>query len=805
MGALKRDATLALRHARRAPGFTAIAVLTLALGIGLTTVVFTLVDQVLLRPLAFPSPNELYALWSVTEGGSPFPQVSSTNWQDWREQNRTLAATGLYRQGAWSVGSADGAMRVPGAEVGGEFFAALQAPMLVGRAFREEEAQREELVAVVSEGFWRARMGARRDLPVETLVNGRSFQVVGVVPRGFEFPSGVEVWLPHAYERRTAGSRNNINFEAIARLAPDVTRARAKSDLDRVAAEIRAAAPDALYSWGVGVIPLREAITGDVANQLRLLLGAVAFVLLVACVNVAGLSLARTLARRGELTVCIALGSGRARLVRQLVTEHLLIGLAGGAAGVLLAWAGTRLLATRAGELIPRAETIAVDGRILVFGLVASILAGVLAGLIPALKATQVSLAAALGGTRGAARESHRLGPFLVAAEVALALLLLSGSGLLLRSFGSLVSRDLGFDAGGIVTADAALITPRYSGAEGDALRRRYWDEQLERMRRIPGTAGVALANWIPTSDGGRGFIEVPGFTGDNVGAGFRAISDDYFDVLGMPLLRGRTFDATDDRGAPPVAVINQAMAEMYWPGENPLGRTVLATSMEPPRGGTSTPERTIVGVVGDIRHYGFEDEADPEMYVPFHQTLPVWMTQMTAIVRAGAAPVNDVLVHVQRIGRELDPQVAVEVATLDARLDDLVHTRRFVMTIVTGFGALALFLAAIGLYGLLAFTVAERTREIGIRAALGARRSGIIGMMLGRAMRVVAAGTLAGVLAALWLNRLLSSMLVDIEVTDPLTYTSAIVVLGAVATIAAFLPAWRAARVDPLIALRSS
>jgi predicted permease len=802
---LRRGLVLTLRQARRAPGYVALSILTLALGVGLTTAAFTVTERVLLRPLPYVAPERLVRLYSGAEATPARINVSDENWIDWKEGNRTLEATALHRDGSMSVGGESGARRVPTVEVTGDFFRVMRTPMLLGRGFTDQEGQAEERVVVVSESFWRTQLGSTTVLPAELRLDGRAWQVIGVVPEEHVYPAGRDVWVPMRYAPRGFGAaRNWINFNAVARLAAGATIAQADADLDAIADRIRAEWPEGIYSWGVHVVPLRDAIVGDAREQIEPLAAAALFILLIGCANVAGMSLARTLTREREVAVHVALGAGRGRVVRQIVSEHLYLGLAGGAAGVFIAWATTRILSSRIADLVPRAGEIGVDATVLVFAVGVSVLAGLLAGAIPGWKASGMPVRSVLQGSRGSVGSAGRTraGAALVAAEVAVAVMLISSCGLLIRSFRTLLSRDLGFRVENVVAAEANLSAPVYSGAGWDERRIQYWESAMERVRAVPGVQSVAVGNWVPTGSGASGFIRVPGRDEpeQEQGAGYRAVSAGYFDVLDIPLIMGRVFDERDRAGTQRVTVINQAMAERYWPGENPLGQTVHALSMESYY--DDAPPLTVVGVVGNVRHFGFDDVPTPEMFTLFSQV--PWLTsEMTLLAYAPSVDAEEAAVRIQRPLAGVDPDIAVEVSTFERRTGDWVSERRFLMTALTAFAVLALGLAAIGIYGLLSFTVAQRTREMGIRSALGAQRMGIVGLMMSRAARLCLHGTLLGVLLAVGMTRVIRSMLVDVAPTDPATWAVTLAVLGICCAAAAFVPAWRAARTDPLVALR--
>ena len=550
------------------------------------------------------------------------------------------------------------------------------------------------------------------------------------------------------------------------------------------------------------MFPLRTALVGDVSSYLAVLLGAVGFVLLIVCANLASANLARGTARAHEMAVRVALGAGRGRLVRQLLVEHLLPALAGGAAGVGLALLGVRaFLASSAAARIPRASEIAVDVRVLAFALGVSVLAGLLSGLLPALRASgRGSLRDAIalgGGARGAVRGGRTLpGAVLIAAEFALALVLLAGAGLLIRSFRTLLERGIGFDSGGMVMAELTLSPRRYADSTRSVA---YWEALLASLGGVPGVTAAGAANWVPLGTSGTSFVELAERPGDKVpGAGYRAVSDDYFRALGVPLLSGRFFGRGDVLGSERVVIVNRAAAQLYWPGENPLGRSLRTPGME----GLRPAWLTVVGVVGDVRQGGLERDAAPEVYVLYRQ-MPMWARSMTAVVR-GRLPAEQLVGVVRERIRAQDPQIVTEVEPFAARLDESIAERRLIMSLLTGFGAFALALAAVGVYGVLSFGVAQRTREIAVRAALGAERGRLLRLVLAGALRVVAAGVAVGLAGASFLSVLVRGMLVDVSPTDPASFAAATLLLVAVGLLAGLVPAWRAARVEPAEALRA-
>ncbi|HSM61215.1 MAG TPA: ADOP family duplicated permease [Longimicrobiales bacterium] len=792
------DVRLAARGARRSPGFAAVAVLVFAAGVGLTTSMVAVADHVLLRPLPHPEPGQLVALWSKAERGSGFRWVSMGNWVDWKGAE-SIGSTAIHAVHRASVATDEDAFHAATARVAGPFFATLGNTLLTGRAFTEAEAQAGAPVAVVSEGFWRRVLGSGPPPLADLLeVNGRAVQVVGVVRQGEAFPAGTEIWIPFPYRAEGGALRNNINYEAMARLRSDATLEQARAELGAIAARIRASDPEARYSWGVGVRPLRDVVVGDARPYLVLLTVAVGLLLLAACANLAGLSLARARRRVRESAVHLALGAGRARLVRRTVTEHVLLAAVGGGLGVALAWLSTEALMSRVASVVPRADEVAFDVRVALLGGAAALGAGLLAGLLPALRGSRGDLSTVLSGARGGITGGRGLpGAAMVGAEIALAVTLLVTGALLIRSFQGLVSRDLGFEPTGVVTAEIALVGPAYADPERRLL---FWTSLTERVGELPGIEEVAVSNAIPTSDAGRGFIDLPGREGDDIGAGYRVVSDRYFDALGVPLLAGRHFEASDGPDTERVTIVSRSMVERFWPGGDPLGQRVRARSMEAMIGG-GAPWLTVVGVVGDMRQYGWESQPEAEMYV-LHRQVPHFTQGMTLVAR-GRGGVTGWESALRAAVRELDPSLAVELASLDALLARLTEERRLVLAGLGLFGGAALLLVCLGIYGLMSFAAGERAPEMAVRVALGAPRGGIVGLMLGSALRVVLVGAAVGLVAARGFTRLLDGLLVEVGAADPFSYAAALAVLATVALAAALVPSLRAARRDPLDALR--
>jgi len=795
---LTRDIRFAVRSYRRSPGFTAVALLTLTLGIGTTTAAFSIINGVLIRPLPYPEPDRIVTLSGRDSLGNPIQSVSAPNYYDWREQTHSFEAIALYSTARRAVIGAGEAAHVETANVSGDFFRVLRAPVELGRTLTPVDAATDEPVVVVSHGFWVRALGSRPTLPEKPLRIGRtSYRIVGVLPRAREFPSGTDLFVPSQFGNpwRTA-SRNNINFRAIARLAPGVSIEQAAAEMRTIASRVHAAHPDDLYGHSVSLRTLQGSVVGSAESYLELLASAVGMVLLVACANLASANLARGTTRGRELAIRTALGAGRMRLVRQLVVESVALAVSGGAAGVALAWLLVRLVVRTSAIGLPRAEEVGVNGTVLAFAVALSVTVGSIVGLAPVFQVARAKLYAtiATGGRSTANRRRTVSSDALIGVELALAIVLLVGAGLLIRSFRVVISRDLGFTPDGAIAAELSLSPARYPGYRAT----HFYDELFSSLRALPGVAAVGATNYLPLGSSATGFIVVEGQGDVGAGAGYRVVSDDYFKAMGIPLLRGRFFDATDDSGTTRVTLVNHQMAERFWPGQDPIGKRFKAKSME----WKDTPWLTVVGVVGDVRHWGLEQEPPVEHYVLYRQR-PEFTLGMAVVVRGAGEPLQ--LERVVRDGiRAIDRDVPVDLGTLGARVDQSLAERRFVMNVLIAFGAMALALAAIGVYGVLSFTVAQRTREIAVRMALGAERKRVLALVVGHVLRVSLISAVVGVFVARAVTRLMTTLLFEVSPADPRTYVVVTVLLLVVATVAAYVPARRAAEVDPMLALRS-
>jgi predicted permease len=800
IGSVIGDIRYALRQARRAPGFTMLAVASLAIGIGAVTTMFTLVAHILLQPLPFPNADRLVQINGLDSANNRVPTIASADWLGWRHAP-SLAASAISsfpeRRG---IVVGDSAVRLNSLRVSPDYFRVLGSRFVAGRSFTDDEIRGGTAVVVISERLWQQLYGGDQRLTSPLRTTLRSYTIIGVVARGQEFPATTDVFFPVHFTLQTDPSRINVNYTMIARLGADVTPQRAAAELAGIARGIHAANPSAMYDVGAEIRPLAQTLVGDAAGYLRLLMAVVLCVLLIVCANVAASGLARATVREREMGIRASLGAARSRLVQQMLIEHVLLGLAGGTLGLLGAWMSVRAILARWGDQIPRSNEVSIDGLVFLFAFATSLVAGVLAGIIPALRVSQVSPRSflAAGGRTSTAGPRNLVGSSLVSLEIALALLLLTGAGLLVRSFQSVLGRDIGFDTN-VATAEITLGSPLYVR---DSVRRElYWNSLIEAYRSIPGVEAAGVSQWIPLGLTGQSFIDLNGRATPGAGAVYRSVSSGFFAALRVPLIAGRTFDDTDRATTQRVVVINRAMATKYWPGESPVGKLVRATSMEPGPGGRPAAWLTVIGVVGDVRTYGLESEPQPEMYVYYRQT-PGWTTSMTVLVR-GNVPASTLLPAMRRRARQIDPTIAVDVGTMDARLRGTLAGRVLTLSLLSWFAAIAVMLAALGIYGVLSYAVAQRARELSVRAALGAQRRQLLLLILRAGVRVVAWGALAGVIAAVALSRTIRSMLVDVTPVDPLTYAIATLILFIVALAAIVIPARRATGTDPVEALR--
>ena len=800
LGELGQDLRYGGRQLAKSPGFTLIAVLTLALGIGATTAIFSVVYGAVIRPLPWTEPERLVRVFFVSPEGEKMGAFSAPNFVDLRAQSKTLSGVAAVTGTTLNL-SGDGSEpeRLPGARVSANYFEVMGMRPLAGRTFAPGEDQlKAQRVAVISEELWRRRFGGDPGTIGRTLtLNGEPYTVVGILARGSQLPSGADAWVPMVFTPNDLDRRGAVWFAAMARLAPGATLERAAAEGSVIARRLAEQYPEANagYMEGMTFEPLQEHLIGSSRKPLLILMAAVACVLLIACVNVANLLLVRAASRQGEIVIRSALGAGRSRIVRQLLTESVVLALAGGAAGVALAWWATRALVKLAPAGVPRLEELGIDSTALLFAVGISLLTGVLFGLAPALQTSRTDLSAALReGTRGSkGKAGTRARSVLVVAEMALAVVLLAGAGLLIRSFAQLQGVQTGFDEEGVVTFNLELPAAKYSDEEK---LRAFTAALMERMRQLPGVeAAGATVSGLPF-DGGQDVLSFsiegrpPAPPGKEDSMVVGTATPDYFKTLGIPVVRGRAFTPQDRAGAPGAMVINEAAARRYFPNQNPLGQRVTV--------GDQTSE--IVGVVADFKQDELEREADPQMFVPYDQ-LP-W--ESLAVVLRSDQGAQTLAQAIRTQIRELDPDLPIYgLQPMEELVAEATAPSRFYMLLLGGFAFISLVLAAVGIYGVIAYAVRQRTQEIGIRLALGATGDRVLRMVIGQGLALAGVGALVGLLGAFVATRGMQSLLFEVSASDPTIYVGVALVLVAVAAVASYLPARRAARTDPQLVLR--
>ena len=804
---LRQDTGFALRTLRTHAGFSAAAVLTLALGIGATTAIFSVVDAVLIDALPFPEPDRLVRVWSAEPGrGLPQAAVSIPDFGDWRDQNTVFESMTAYSSlpsGAILTGYGE-PVRLRTTYVTEDFFRTLGLRMRHGRAIRpDEHARGSNRVVVLSHRVWQERFGGDPGVAGRAItLNDEPFLVAGIADPGARFPSSeTEAWVPLSLVPETSIPRFRFVrwLNVVGRLDTGVTLERAQREMELVAARLAREYPDANSSYTSSTVrPLREVLVGDVRSALLMLFGAVLLVLLIAVANVANLMLARATARAREIAVRCALGAGRARIVRQLLTESALLALIAGALGIAIAWAGVDVLIAMSGDLVPSAADVRVDGTVLAFAVAASLVAGIGFGVAPALRSTSPNLATSLreGGRGGVGSASgNRLRTVLVAAEVALAVTLVVGAGLMARSFTRLMSVDPGFATSDVIVARFTMPTIRYP------TRSQYlplYDRILQGVRDVPGVSSAGAIKEIPLRGTGEfNSYRVVGLPeprpGEEPRSHIQPVSSGYFETMRIPLLEGRDLGPQDTVATHPGVIVSESFARRWWPGRSAIGEEL--------RFGSSEARIHIVGVAGDVRAAGLSAEPDETIYLSVRVMARV---PVSLVARATGDPAR-LLAAVRDAIHAVDPALPIdELAPLAALVADDAARERFLATLLGLFAAIAVALAAIGLYGLVAYVVAQRTQEIGVRMALGANRGEIVRLMLWRGMRPVLAGLVLGIAGAWALRDALASLLYGISPTDPSTYAGVVIVLAVVGLLASWLPARKAARVEPVVALRA-
>jgi putative ABC transport system permease protein len=804
MDTLRQDLAYAVRRLAHAPGFSFVAVATLALGIGANSAIFSVVHAVLLKPLPYPEPERLVMVSAVWEGKPVV--VSPLNFLDISAACRSFEGLSAVDGGGVTLTGRGAPARLEGSFVSASFFDVLGARPVLGRGFLPEENEPgRNKVVVLGHALWRGRFGGDPAIVGQTVqLNREPHQVVGVAPASLDYPAGAELWTPMEYDAvfRTL-SRGAWYLTVIGRLRPGVSVESARQEVATIAGRLAAQYPDQNQGVGGTVRPLHRAVVGDSRTALLVLLGAVGLVLLIACVNVANLLLARAAARETELAVRAALGAGRRRLVRQLLTESVLLATLGGVAGVLLAAASLGSLLALQPEGVPRLAEVRIDTPVMAFAAALSVLTGLLFGVFPALHTTARPTAQTLReGSRGLlSGPGQRLRGGLVVAQMALAMMLLAGAGLLVRSFHQLRRVDPGFRPEGALTFRLSLPESAY---EQEARRAAFFQELLGRLEAVPGVRTAGAVMGVPL--GGLSFNlsfkvlgrpELPPAQQPTMQV--RVATPGYFKAIGIPVLRGRGLEASDTAASNPVVVLSESAVRRFFPGEDPLGKRIVVGWRRPeglpPAGGE------VVGVVGDVKEEGLDQENPPEVYIP-HAQLPV--NAMDVVLRTAVEPLSLTRSVTAAVGA-LDPQLPVaRLQTLDAIVARSVSEPRFYMLLLGAFAAMALGLAALGIFGVMSYAVVQRSREIGIRVALGAHPGDVLRMVLRQALVLAGLGVAVGLLGAVALSRAIASLLFQLSPTDPGTLAAVGLGLTAVALLASYLPARRATRVDPLLALRS-
>jgi len=814
MSTLVQDLKYGLRMLARSPGFTAVTVLTLALGIGATTAIFSVVYGVLLRPLPYSQPERIVELREVNDQGGRM-NFADPNFEDVRSENHSLQGVAEYGAGLESVAGASEPTRTMMASVSRDFFSLMRVQPVLGRGFAPEDQRFGAApVALVSHAYWKQYLGGATDLAkIKLTIENHDCSVVGVLPPGFRFPEDSDIWVPRELLERLP-SRTAHNWSVVARLRDGVQVAQARAEVMGVARRLKQQYGQDTMMVDVAVSPLRESLTQEVRPALLILLGAVGFLLLVACANVANLLLAQAMARGRELAIRAALGAGRDRLLRQFLTEALLLSITGGVLGVLAAVWGLDALLALAPHDLPRLEDVSINLPVLLFALGVSVAVALGLGIFTALRASTGKLQGALverGQGQVGTLGGHRLGRVIVGGQLAITLVLLVGAGLLGRSLLRVLSVDPGFRTEHILTMDLAL--PGAFDDKDKVPRVQFLDALLNRLRVLPGVEEVGGTNGLPLTTGladGTYVLMNPGEklpsmqeldqlfhdaarTGE---ADYCVASAGYFRALGIPLAQGRMFDERDSRDAPHAALINDALARQKWPHENPLGHTIEFGNMD------GDPRLlTVVGVVRDIREASLEGKPRPTIYVNYRQR-PQATYRFTVVMRTGTAPAA-VIPAAREILRSLDPNVPPSFRTFTQVLSTSLMTRRFNLTLVGVFAAAALLLAVAGIYGVMAYSVAQRTREFGVRIALGANAREVARLVLGQAAKTAAVGVVAGIAGSFALTRVMQSLLFGVSATDPFTFAGVAALLTLVALLASYIPARRATKVDPMVALR--
>jgi putative ABC transport system permease protein len=814
-----QDLRYGIRMLLKSPGITLVVILALALGIGANTAIFSVVDAVLLRPLPYEDSGRLVFLNETSKTMDEI-SVSYPNFTDWRNQNKVFEKIGVYNRGSYNLTGAGEAERIITAQMSADLFAALRVNPALGRLYtNDEDKPGAAPVVVLSYPLWQRRFGGQASILNQQLtLNGKSYTVVGIMPQGFQFPSRAEMWVPVGQLSGEASWQqrgNHPGLYGVARLKPGVSFAQAKAEMDMIGANLEKQYQNSNAGNGVGVRPLLEIFVGDIRRALWVLFAAVAFVLLIACANIANLLLARAQSRQKEMAIRAAMGAGRWRIARQLLTESILLALIGGTLGMLIAQWGIKLILYISPDAIPRSREIGLDWRVLAFTIGLSVITGVLFGLVPALQAGIVDVHETLKETGRGTSGKHWLRSSLVVVEVATTLVLLIGAGLMIRSFYRLQKVDPGFSYDHLTSFTVALPQKKYSTNEQ---REEFYKRLLENLRSLPGVEATAAASGLPLGNNGwqTSFVidgQPPPPREQTPLMEACLVTPDYFRAMSIPLRRGRFFNDHDDRSALVgkdlskldenqrqiaalnAIVIDDEFARRYWPNEDPVGKRIrLGPSAD-------APTLTVQGVVGRVKMEGLsQDSKRVQGYFPFAQ---IPSNGMTVILKAAGDP-NQLIAAVRQQVKAIDPdQPIYSIRTMDQIRAESVAPERLNLTLLSIFAGIALVLAIVGIYGVMSYSVTQRTHEIGIRMAIGAQPRDVFRMVIGQGMMLAMIGVVLGLVGAFGLTRLMATMLFGVEPTDPATFAAIAVLLTVVALVACYVPGRRATRVDPVVSLR--
>ena len=810
---LLKDLKHGLRVLLKNPGFTAAAIIVLALGIGANTAIFSVVNAVLLRPLPFGDPSRLVQVWHTPPPKS-FPgmkifSVSAANFVDWQQQNHVFDKMTIISFSSLNLTGRDHPEALQGTAVSKDFFATLQTQPMLGRAFNpEEDQQGKNHVVILSYGLWKSRFAGDRDVVGKTVnFDEQAYTIVGVMGERFRYPGYAQYWTPMAWTDKERAVRGEHHYTVLARLKDGVAVPQAQAEMNNISTRLAQQYPEDDNGWGALVIPLREQMVSEVRTSLLVLLGAVAFVLLIACANVANLVLAKTFARRKEIAVRVALGASGGRVLQQILVETILLSVAGGLLGLILARFGIALTLKFLSDNLPKSTTVTLDAGVLAFTLFLSLVTGFIAGLVPAIRLSKTDINDALKqglGKTDSDSGGGRTRKILVVSEVALSLMLLVGAGLMIRSLWMLSTVQPGLDSHNVLTMTVVVPRQRFSGPIDEI---NYFNEILTRVRAVPGVSSAGAIDSLPMSgDGSHQPVAIEGrpvqALSDQPEVDTRVISPGYFSSMRVPVKRGREFTDSDGADRAGVAVISEAMARRFWPNEDPIGRHVTM-SFFPGK------VREIVGIVGDVKLDSLDaPSSDATIYLPLAQltvsALGEWRSYPLQLAVRTASQPTSVVSAVSEAIHSVDRDIPIsDVMTMDDLIDLSLSQRRFSMFLLACFAGLALLLAAVGIYSVISFSVRRRVREIGIRVALGADTSDILRLIVGEGMRPALLGIIIGAAGALALGRVIAGLIYGIKASDPVTFAAVAVLLSLVALLASIIPAYRAAKIEPTRALR--